>query len=868
MKAIGILSGVLVCSASVIALGAAAKAQEADQSNTVSGVVVTAPRQEVAARAEQLKAPNLIDVQSAETIAKYPDFNAAEALGRIPGISLSSDTGEGRFINIRGIDGNLNGATYGGVPLLNTNPSGTVFGSGRAVEFDTIPTGAIDGLIVTKTGMPDHEAEGLGGQIELTPRSAAKLMKPFVEVTLGAGYEPMQQHGGPYNAELAVGGRFGFDGGRLVIEGRGSEPPVRAGWISNPTPFSFVLTASRRDDFRGFDDLEADYIDDPSLGPAFDKAFVDLQMRRYNYHRRRFGLGGEFDFQPNDSHSYYVRASIAGYTESAQKNRLTYDDLDGGPPTIDPSNANGFTTTSSLTIKGTDEQETHRNQVYVVGGRDDFGGLILDYHAAYSRATFKIGYNYGTTFKGPKDVAVKYDNITDPDFPSISITDGTNPNNATLYTFKSLSNGTENAADKEWSYAVNAFIPVHVLGEGGLKVGGQARLRNKVDTPFTEDFTVPNLLLSDISQPAITDFYAGHYTNGAQIDQNAIRALANGGGATSPGLAQDDTGYFDARENIYAGYAMYTTTIGAWGVLAGVRVEATNARYGAFEFDENGNELGFVRRTTNYTNAFPTVQLRYNIMPNFVARATYSTGIGRPGFSQVAGATTIDFANNIITTSNPALKPTTGNNFDVSLEYYLPNGGILQAGAFDKEFDNYIVTRTSNGTDPRLTGVVQFITFDNVPSAYARGLEAAYHQQFTWLPGVLGGLGFEGNVTLVDSQVELRTGEKHLLPATSRFTYNVAAFYEAHGLDLRLSGEYVSHSLFGIGDSAQSDVLQDSRFTLDFTSSYQVSPNWAVYFSAKNLTNQPLRYYEGAPNRPIQREFYDVTLEAGVKLRL
>jgi len=100
-----------------------------------------------AARVRQEQAPNIINVQSAETIAKYPDFNAAESLGRLPGISLSSDTGEGLFINIRGIDGNLDGATFGGVPLLNTFPGGTYFsGGGRAVEFDTIPTGAIDTL--------------------------------------------------------------------------------------------------------------------------------------------------------------------------------------------------------------------------------------------------------------------------------------------------------------------------------------------------------------------------------------------------------------------------------------------------------------------------------------------------------------------------------------------------------------------------------------------------------------------------------------------------------------------------------------------------------------------------------------------------
>ena len=102
-------------------------------------IVVTA-RAAKTARREQKQAPNLVNIQSAETIAKYPDYNAAEALGRVPGVSLSIDTGEGRFVNIRGLDGNLNGATFGGVVLLNTQAGGTYFNaSGRAVEFDTVP---------------------------------------------------------------------------------------------------------------------------------------------------------------------------------------------------------------------------------------------------------------------------------------------------------------------------------------------------------------------------------------------------------------------------------------------------------------------------------------------------------------------------------------------------------------------------------------------------------------------------------------------------------------------------------------------------------------------------------------------------------
>jgi outer membrane receptor protein involved in Fe transport len=74
--------------------------------------------------------------------------------------------------------------------------------------------------------------------------------------------------------------------------------------------------------------------------------------------------------------------------------------------------------------------------------------------------------------------------------------------------------------------------------------------------------------------------------------------------------------------------------------------------------------------------------------------------------------------------------------------------------------------------------------------------------------------------------------------------------------------------LFGIGGSRATDVFQDRRITLDFNGSYDVTDNISVYFNAKNLTNAPLRFYEGSSNRPIQREYYDATLEAGVKIRL
>ena len=884
MTRIDFFAASLLATVSAAALAGVATAQTTSPAapppaaNEVSGVTITAPREEVVARRREFIAPHLVNVQSAETIAKYPDFNAAEALGRIPGISLSSDTGEGRFVNIRGIDANLNGATYGGVVLLNTNPGGTAAGGGgRAVEFDTIPTGAIDGIVVTKTGLPDHEAEGLGGQVELTPRSAANITKPFVDATLGWGYEPLHDHSGPFDAELAVGARFGFDSKGLLVEGDGREEPVRAGFISNPTPFSFVLTGSRRDDRRPVDDLEENYLND---GVAPRNGISQYDLRRYDYHRRRFGYGGEFDFKPNENHSYYLRADVAGYIEAVHKNFLLFTHM--ADPTVSPSNPSVLVTTMQPQVTLTDEQETHRNQVYTAGGRDQFGDVVIDYHVAYSRATFLVGYNIGARFAGPVNVPLTYDNVSNADYPIFTFPSGINLNDPSQYNLSRLTNNQNVDVDEERTYAVNALFPLHLLNDSDrVKVGVQARIRDKVATEYDESYTLPALSLANASTAANT-YYDGQFTNGPFINRYTIRALI-AGGTPSSGPVFNPGSYFNAKENVYAGYLQYTTQVGKFGLLAGVRVEATNGRYGAYAFttDALGNTSSALsNRSVDYTNAFPTVQVRYEFTPKFIGRLTYSTGIARPGFNQNNNASSVDLSQDpiLISHGNPNLKPTTGNNFDFSLEYYLPRGGIIQFGLFDKEFDNYIVQRLQNGitTDPLSGGqLANVTTYLNIPSAYARGVEAGYHQQFTFLPGMLSGLGIEANGTIVDSRIEEYTpaqsatglAEYGPLPGTSHVTWNVAGFYEAYGIQARLSAQYVSHSLFGLGGDRLYDTIQDDRTTLDLTTSYDVTRHFQVYFNAKNLLNTPLRYYEGTASLPYQREFYDVTIEGGVRAR-
>lgn len=835
--------------------------QVATLDSSGSAIVITGARAAKTARTEQKTAPNLVNIQSAETIAKYPDYNAAEALGRVPGVSLSIDTGEGRFVNIRGLDGNLNGATFGGVVLLNTQAGGTYFNaSGRAVEFDTVPIGAVDTIVVTKTGLPDHEAEGLGGTVELTPRTAIGRDQAFLELQLGAGYQALRKTG-LYRVDATFGGGFGTN-------------------AQGNTLFHGVVNLFKHDDKRGIDDVEEGYSDSPGIP---DKAFNSLELRRYIYNRRRFGATGEFDVTPSDTQRLFVRASVAGYVERVNRQRLVIGGMDGsngsGVIITAPGNPNGFAVPDASAVKTLrDEEETHRNLILQVGGEHHFAAAKFDWFAALARSTYNKHFDRNTSFSGPGDGSnpapsfpITYDNTTDPNYPVFS-TGTLNLADPNLYILKSIFNQTEYDRDLEHSFAANLSLPLNLVPGDELKFGGKLRFRHKFAEVGSVRFDGSGQPLTQFDSVGDIIYYHGHYNIGPFIDRSAIVSAFGPQIAVAP-LGRRDIS-FDDHEDVSAAYAQYQATIGQFGVLVGARIEHTKASYAGWVgvTDAAGNTVPqFNTLRKGYTNVFPTAQLRYDFTPQLVGRVTYSTALARPGFLQTIQSGQVDIGNQIITTGNPNLKPTYGNNFDASLEYYLPDSGIISVGAFDKQFKDYIVARTFRATyAPSGTNLIfLYQSFENVSGAYARGLEASFVDRFRSLPAPFDGLGIDSNVTYVKSGVSLRDNEaKRLLPGTSPWTGNLALTYEKGPIQLRLAGEYVGHTLFGIGGSTATDVYQEARATLDFYADYDVSRKLSLYFTAKNLLNTPLKFYERTPGRPIQREFYLQTYEAGVKIRI
>jgi len=839
----------------------------ASSTASLASVTVNSRRNDIA-RAKQEVAPNMINVMTAEEIRKLPDVNAGEAVRRVPGVSLESDTGEGRFVNIRGLDADLTGTTFGGVRLPPTNTA-SPFGGGRAVAFDSIPAGIIGSILVTKTNKPEQDAEALGGTVEITPKSVPLSGKPFIEAKLGSGIEPLRNTG-IKELGLTFGGRFG---------GSDNVPKDGQPVAYSDHPFSFIGTLSYYEDRRGVDDLEASYVDGQPVVP--DKAFASLEQRYYNYHRKRHGYGGELAYEPDAANKWYVRYYDAGYTETVSRNRLLLNFP--GNPTV---NADGSFTEQGVSFDKTlrDEKETIDTKVFTIGGKNDLGGMKIDYWLAHTVGSYDKPYDYNSDFSNPGPSTVNYNNTASPNYPTYNIVSGGSPLDTSAYTLTGFNNGTQQNTTREWSTAANVTIPTHFTAAENeeIKFGAAARLRKNTQTigAFTYS-AVPAIPLSQAAGGSSVTYYNDHYQNGPQINQDLIRsAYQSGVGFVQNTLADAATaarGAADNKENVYALYGQYQFGFGKLGILTGLRAELTRATFRgnavSTQTDSSGNTtypVQPVSANSNYSNFFPSLQMRYEFAPSLVGRAIYSSTIARPGFNQTSAAININPGGDFVSQGNPGLKPTTADNIDLSIEHYLSQGGIASFGVFNKSLSNYVVSKVSTQTFPNdglfagFTGPAKVFTYDNISSARVYGAELNYEQRFHGLPGLLSGLGTSFNWTWVHSRLEIRPGEFQSLPSTSKNTANATLFYERNGVDMRLAAYYVGRNLFGVGSSAATDIYSEPRFSMDFGASYAIRQNYSIYLNVKNLTNTALKFTEGTENRPIQRETYGKTIQVGV----
>ncbi|MEQ9562511.1 MAG: TonB-dependent receptor plug domain-containing protein, partial [Woeseiaceae bacterium] len=121
---------------------------------------------------QERSADNLVSVLDTDAMGQFPDQNVAESLNRLPGVTVETDQGEGRYVVIRGMDPDLNATSINGVRATAGEPR-------RALQLDVIPSDVLDGLEVHKTLTPDMDGDSIGGSINVKTLSAFSRKGPY-----------------------------------------------------------------------------------------------------------------------------------------------------------------------------------------------------------------------------------------------------------------------------------------------------------------------------------------------------------------------------------------------------------------------------------------------------------------------------------------------------------------------------------------------------------------------------------------------------------------------------------------------------------------------------------------------------------------
>lgn len=206
----------------------ASKPASKPDTTTVQEVVVTGVRRMLTDQAAAKRnSADLTDSIYAEDIGKFPDLNLAEAVNRIPGVTISRDVdGEGEQISIRGLGTNFTKITLNGSQIaVASDGSLDASNSNREVDLDMFPTELFTNITVYKSMEARLLDGGSSGNVDMVSAHPFDNPGQHLAVSYQEKYSSAADRGSPTGSLIASktwGDKFG-----LLFGVAGAENPFR-----------------------------------------------------------------------------------------------------------------------------------------------------------------------------------------------------------------------------------------------------------------------------------------------------------------------------------------------------------------------------------------------------------------------------------------------------------------------------------------------------------------------------------------------------------------------------------------------------------------------------------------------------------------
>jgi TonB-dependent receptor len=864
---------------------------------------------------EQVNSNTIVNVISKEKLQELPDQNAAESLGRLSGVALQRDGGEGTKVSVRGLSPRFVSVTVNGERIPSTDAND------RSVDLAMISPEMLGGIEVFKALRPDMEGDAIGGSVNFAVKKADETPKGDLKI-LNTGNFQENQYLLP---------RLSASYSRRFLDKK----------------IGMVATTNFQRANRGSDNFE---IAPESIGSRADGTPIQrinsISLSDRLEQRDRYGASLTLDFSPNKLHSILLTSNFGrtdrDYTLRRRRfryvdGRQQYEVRDGTSQTNLFSNTlSGDHTFGAWMVNwrgsfGQSEQETpeevRANFVELAATKpvninDSDPAQVISAFKNTLSETFLFDARQRTALTQERNLSAQIDlkrNLVLTDKINGFIKIGgkmrhqyrKNDNNELVARTYLVNDGKEGIGRLFPDYFVRSgqnILMANFLSDD-YQVGSFLKGAYDANLGTEKQRAEQTQGLSGVDATKHNALFGTNYNGSSRIGYNGSVDPAKlwafyrqfRGNYRRDGLIKFED--YEGTEGVVAAYAMTEMNIGKrLLVVGGVRYEQTKTDYSALsgptsDVEDNDDLNSFNKLNANYKREYgeilPSLQARFKATNWFDIRAASYKSLSRPSYNLIIPVTRINPNDRSIVRGTPDLLHTTAWNNDLFLSFY-NKFGLFTIGGFykelqnvDYEFANRRLVDTSQFNGYRLTSSANVTQPTQI-----RGVEVDLQANLAPLSSWLKGFTFGANVTFMETKTyyplfEFRVENLPEPPFVRSYTFdtvrlgqmreqpnfmaNLSLGYDFKGFSSRLSYTYQGDKLALLGGQRpEQDVFTSPIARWDLALKQKINKRLTVMLNLNNISNAPER--SNIPNfnavsRVIEDEFFGMTGDIGLQFK-
>jgi TonB-dependent receptor len=879
-------------------------------------VVITGQAEgQVQAINEQLQSIQVKNVVSAARIKELPDANAAESVGRLPGVSLIRTGGEGSKVVIRGLSPQFNQITIDGVEMTSNVASANNLTStdkanadqeiaantlgDRAADLSMISSNMLGGIEVIKAITPDMDATLIGGVVNFGMRKATKSRPtrifegseyPLVEIISQGRYTELKNNKDDYLFTGSIEQRFFDESFGVFLQGTTEKRNLS----SNELGASYNLL-------------------DKTHGDAGIPVLSSLTLTDVLRDRERNNFTAVFDYQHSTGEIGFMNLYSASKTDATNRSQEIINDGGAGDLWYSANDTRNETDvlTNLLSIK----QDLPIFHV----------DLKLSHSYSESTNPEDLYFNFWQNDAG---LANKGDlNKVHPSvLAKMAVPDPESTNMDIIQTSETF--------QRERSYTGSLDLQTEIrfseLLSSKIKFGGSYQYRKRsynynqysgsqlysggaeIVSKMLSAFPQLNSQGGQLNTLVFADDYDyGEFLDGEysmaypSLDVDLMRQVIPfiKGVSTKEGYRLNILGSmvndYDGNERKSAVYGMFTLKIGnEITIVPGVRYQNLTTEYTAVrgEVVPGGIQGGEATETQSHGYWLPMVHLRYEPLDWLQIHFAYTNTLNYPDYSTITPRYLI--GQGFIAYNNYRLKPARSENFDLVASIYSNEIGLVSINGFKKTIQDLIFATRTYTSDfsaypdlPQKTNqLYQFDTYINNPiDIDVYGIESDWQTRFWYLPDPFSGLVFSINYTHIFSEASYPKSEiiieydeeGNSVTTVNDTSYstrllnqpndilNLSLGYDYEGFSARVSMLYMDN-IFKRPDFWMQNRVNSDKFTRWDLSVKQTLPWYGIqiYFNLNNITGAMDVDINQKNSFPASEQHYGMTGDLGVRFRL